>query len=107
MTETNTSIPSSAKWTVSSCPLMWTQCGEEYIVFHRASGETHYLNDLSALILRLLEREPDTTHGIHQELIDMLGVSPGVEVEQQIDSLLARFEQLGVVGRVFTTDSDS
>ncbi len=78
----------------------WTQCGDEHIVFHPASGETHYLNDLSALTLRFLEAEPATTAGLYSRIADFLGTDTSKELEQQLDYLLARFDQLGVVEQI-------
>jgi PqqD family protein of HPr-rel-A system len=75
----------------------WTQCGEEHIVFHPASGETHYLNDLSALTLRFLEDGPSTAAGLHQRISDFLDIDAEMALKQQIDALLVRFDQLGIV----------
>ena len=80
----------------------WTQCGDEHIVFHPASGETHYLNDLSALTLRVLEAEPATTADLSSRIADFLGTDTGKDLEQQLDRLLVRFDQLGVVEQIVT-----
>lgn len=77
-------------------PLMWVECGGDYIVFHRDSGETHYLNDFSALVLRCMEGGPITASDLCNRLIELLGDdNPGLVT--QLDSLLTRFDQLGLV----------
>ena len=77
-------------------PLMWVECGGEYIVFHPDSGETHYLNDFSALVLRCMEDGPVSDCSLCDRLIELLGDdNPGLE--SQLDSLLTRFDQLGLV----------
>ena len=80
----------------------WTQCGDEHIVFHPASGETHYLNDLSALTLRFLEAEPATIADLSSRITDFLGTDTSKDMEQQLDCLLARFDQLGVAEQMVT-----
>ena len=80
----------------------WTQCGDEHIVFHPASGETHYLNDLSALTLRFLEAKPATIADLSSRIADFLGADTSRDMEQQLASLLARFDQLGVVEQMVT-----
>ena len=87
-------------WRVpADSPLDWTQCGDEHIVFHRASGETHYLNDLTALALRMLEEKPSDTRELSIQLAGFLCISASEDFHQQIDCLLSRLDQLGIVER--------
>ena len=47
------------RWTRQTCDrLAWHHWGEAYFVFHPASGQTHFLNELAAFAVRLLEQGP-------------------------------------------------
>lgn len=90
-----TSQKESAWRLESGAPLLWVECGGEHIIFHPGSGETHYLNDLSALVLRCMEEGPVTESELYERLVELLGERP--LLTSQLSSLLGRFDQLGIV----------
>ena len=77
---------------------LWFDCDDAFVVYHRPSGKTHLMNDVSAYLLRDLLVEP-------MRLLDVVvALSPdsterSVDFEKTVAEMLIRFEQLGLVER--------
>jgi PqqD family protein of HPr-rel-A system len=80
--------------------LVWNTWDDEFVVFHRPSGRTHFLNAASAeIITRHLSRPAST--------VDIADAYPSpdetINAEHHLEdilSLLERFEHLGLIKRV-------
>ena len=78
--------------------LLWAAWDGEYIVFHRPSGKTHLLNDVSHWLLTDFLRAPRSI----AEIAGAMRVEAAVDqaaLAAEINETLARFEQLGLVAR--------
>jgi PqqD family protein of HPr-rel-A system len=79
--------------------LLWAQFGQEFVGYHRPSGKTHFLNDVSVRVLSGYLLVPLST----EALADKLGAESGNGEplpSDELHALLIRFEQLGLVKRV-------
>lgn len=79
--------------------LQWVQWGDEWVLYHGATGDTHLLDPLAAEALHALRDAPATTEG----LVAALAGDGDEEVRRRlstyIGSLCARLAKLGVIER--------
>lgn len=88
------------RWRSAPCDeIIWTNWGGEYVAFHRPSGKTHLLNDVSEILLTRILSDARTISEIIDALIDPESGGAGPEYEREILAMLNRFEQLGLVER--------
>jgi len=76
---------------------VWADWGEDCVLYHRRSGQTHFLNRSSATLLQRVLREPVDAEAASRAL-DEAKASP--EVLDHLIGVLLRFEELGLVERV-------
>lgn len=69
--------------------LLWTTWGDECVVYHGASGDTHLLNPIAADILRRLQSSPASVQDVERLLGE--GSRPHAE------TLIGRFADLGLI----------
>jgi PqqD family protein of HPr-rel-A system len=97
---TDNSPLNSSTW-VSCDPsdLVWVDLDEQFAVFHRPSGKTHFLNASSAFILDDILRNPQ----IGGQVVDKFMTGSESESREQIASgileMLLHMEELGLVVR--------
>jgi len=81
--------------------MVWADWGEDQVVYHRPSGRTHFLNDVSRrLIVDVLPAPggPGRDAGSVAAALDTEDVSE--ETVEEIHDLLMHLEALGLVDRV-------
>ncbi len=82
---------------VSSDALCWLELGDEVLVYHSGSGDTHLLDTLSASVLRLVCDRPLTLARLTALLADRPGI-PRDELDgSELAALMKRFRRLGLV----------
>jgi PqqD family protein of HPr-rel-A system len=79
--------------------LAWRRIGDEYVVYHRPSGKTHFLNPPSAHLLLDLLRQPRTAAAAAAALAAAETAEAGEEYRAAVTRLLFRLEELGLVER--------
>lgn len=86
------------RWKVcGSSGLCWRAWDDEHVVFHPASGDTHLLNAFTAEVLRALEECPATGSELTQLLAPACDAGGEPSLREQIDNLLTRFHELGLI----------
>lgn len=81
--------------------LIWTSWGEDFIVFHRPSGITHFLNAASHYLVDDFLRQPRTVADVGAEMLALTGgENEPATVRRHMHSLLSRLEEIGLVERV-------
>ena len=81
--------------------LQWVQWGDEWVLYHGATGDTHLLEPLSVELLQTLQRAPATA----AELVEDLAHDGDGDEEMcrrlstYIDSLIATLARFGVIER--------
>ena len=58
----------------------WEEWDDRYVLFHRASQKTHYLNQTSAVVLQCLSESPYTA----ETLADMLAQESGEPLSEEL-----------------------
>lgn len=88
------------------CPddLVWADFDDHFVVFHRPSGQTHFLNESAAVLLIDVLALPTTLEEAATALSSDLDESarpgePSRELRERVLRMLVRFEELGLVQR--------
>lgn len=89
---------SQAVW-VAADPeqLVWARWDDGATLLHRPSGKTHFLNPASVFLLELFGRGPLDARDAAAALARQERVEPSPAYVAQIEVILRRFEQLGLV----------
>jgi PqqD family protein of HPr-rel-A system len=70
---------------------------DEYVIYSSASGDTHLINEVTAEVLRQLERSalpfPDLVHNV----AETLGIERDQQIETHVGRLLVYLDQIGLV----------
>ncbi len=91
---------STEKWRVpDNTRLIWVSWDDEFILFHSQAGKTHYLNQVGAVLLQELETNTYSVSELAKKLEKRLGLDISEEFVKRIESLLARFDHLGLVSK--------
>ncbi|MCB1919823.1 MAG: HPr-rel-A system PqqD family peptide chaperone [Candidatus Competibacteraceae bacterium] len=82
--------------------LHWWQFGQgSYLVFNRASGQTHIINELCVDAIQVIEKSPDLFPLDLQALARMLAQRNEFLLDEEwinyIDQMLAELDQLGLI----------
>lgn len=77
--------------------LLWREWDDGCVVFNRATGETHYLDDFTSYLLRLIEAEVRTLDGLIESVGAGLGQERSALLEGQIITALRNFDALALV----------
>jgi len=85
-------------WRVPATSQLSTRTfGEQHVVFHSASGDTHLLDQISFTGLLCLQEEPLGREQLALRLSHRLGLPCDEELRQYARKLLVRFDRLGLV----------
>jgi PqqD family protein of HPr-rel-A system len=80
--------------------LVWAEFGEDYVVYHRPSGKTHFLNSASVALLREVLASPRNASSAAEELAARESAPVDAEFVAAVLESLAHLEHLGLVDRV-------
>lgn len=91
-----TSLPEVLWQACDPDDLLWAHWGNDHVVFHRPSGQTHFVNEATAYLLQegLVRPTPLA------EITRALGAHAGDGADEfvaHLEDLLSRFEALGLV----------
>ena len=70
---------------------------DEYVVYSSTSGDTHLINEVTAEVLRQLERSEMGFSDLVLGVTNTLGAEPDEQAETQVAGLLAYLDQIGLV----------
>lgn len=77
--------------------LRWREWDDgEAIVLNVLSGQTHYLDGVSAAVLREIERDPATVSRIAARVADVFEAESDNALTERVAVICARFEALGL-----------
>jgi PqqD family protein of HPr-rel-A system len=79
--------------------LLWVEADGEFVLFHRPSGKTHFVNHATFLLLDQVLREPKDLTKTASHLAQAQGAAATGDFQQQLAELLQRLEELGLVER--------
>ena len=79
--------------------LSFTSEGGGYVLYHRPSGKTHFVNEPAWILLSQALCEPKSLDALTDDLARLQDVEASDDLRAYIESLLLRFEELGLVER--------
>ncbi len=87
------------RWGISrEAPLLWRSWDDdEYVVYSSASGDTHLINEVTAEVLRQLERSELAFSDLVHNVAQTLGTEPDEQIETHVARLLVYLDQIGLV----------
>jgi PqqD family protein of HPr-rel-A system len=88
----------SCRWQLSATgELQWVQWGDECVLYHEGSGDTHLLEPFVMEVLQALHRAPATVSTIVEVLAREGGEETRHQMSNHIDSLFSTLHRLGVI----------
>lgn len=92
--------PGETGWRArSASELVWSQFGEVYVVYHRPSGRTHFLNFATADLLAHVLAKPRSAQHAADELAARQGATGGPDFCAAVAASLRHLEHLGLIER--------
>jgi len=79
--------------------LVWSEFGGAYVVYHRLSGRTHFLNAATADLLENVLAEPRSAATAAAELAAHEGAPSSAEFVAAVAKSLSHLEYLGLIER--------
>ncbi len=77
--------------------LEWRVWDDGCVVFNAATGQTHYLDNFTSYLLRLIEADPLTVDDLTETVSVGLGRERSAQIEAQIAGALRNFETLALL----------
>ena len=88
----------TTKWTVNSdIPLVSCQWGTAHFIFHRESGQTHFVNQSCIDILSLVTQESLTVEEIYRGMLARHAIDDDPDLSEAIERVVGLLDQLGVI----------
>lgn len=89
------------RWRVApGSPFAWAHAQSGHVLYHRPSGQTHFLNETAALLLGRCLLEPRNADEAAASLARLQGAEPDPQLPGHVAELLLHFEALGLVETV-------
>lgn len=79
---------------------VWAEYDDDFVLFHRRSGHTHFVNASTAILLTEVLRSPRTSEEAAEELAAAQRANATADFVPQVLGLMLRLEELGLVERV-------
>ena len=93
--------PDAPRWrSAPQSEFVWSGWGDEYVVYHRPSGKTHYLNAASEQLLNRILLEPKAAEAVATEFAGVDAREDGDRLAADMSDMLKHFETLGLVERL-------
>jgi PqqD family protein of HPr-rel-A system len=77
--------------------IVWSAWDSDFVAFHRPSGRTHLLNAASKALLSRILAQPMTVDEVARQLVGDQDVEIDADFLAEVQSLLHRLEELGLV----------
>ena len=92
MTRTHT------RWRIpEGAGLRWRSWNGDHVLYHGASGDTHHVSAVAAAAIHQLESGPATVEQLCRHLEQTLGLRADRELVGQLEEMLERFDELGLI----------
>jgi PqqD family protein of HPr-rel-A system len=87
-------------WVRSVAPFAWAHSDSGHVLYHRHSGQTHFLNEGCALLLRECLPEPRDAAEAALALAKLQGAEPDPQFLRHVAELLQHLERVGLIESV-------
>ena len=86
------------EWRVSEdFVILWEAWGEDTLIYHSGSGQTHLLNEIAVYVLQFLQHGQASCSSLLSGLDENIEGGLNDSIRQHVRALLDRFERLGLV----------
>ena len=95
--------PQPTQWRVpAETDLLWRVWGEEFLVYHVQSGNTHLLNPIAAEALRCIQAQGAGTDArqLAAQVAAQLALNGAQDLTAHMSELLQAFDESGLIERV-------
>jgi len=97
----NTSSNAVYQWRARPADeVVWRALDEDYVLYHRPSGKTHFLNAASRSLLSDILTTPQTAAAAADALASRSGVAADAAFVATVTDTLAQLDHLGLIDRV-------
>lgn len=79
--------------------VLWVNWGDDYVLYHRPSGKTHFVNTATAYLLGIVLCEPKSALAASAALAGFGRAAEDEKFGAEIADLLVRLEHVGLVNR--------
>ena len=91
---------SEERWSLHpGAEVRWAAWPDGYTIYQRSSGETHYLNEVAADLLRRLDASPSSLAELARPLLAELDAETAEALVETVRTVLARLDELGLADR--------
>lgn len=80
--------------------LHWRRWGDEWVVFHDGSGQTHKLDSLAATLLVVCEEGVVALEALSAEVAEQIGVQNDTTLTDALGGIVEQCVSLGLIARV-------
>lgn len=88
-------------WQITSgFELYWRSWGNEYVVYHSGTGDTHLLNKLAASVLESLKQAPSDIPSLSKQLASSFGIALDDESRMAMAQLMKDMIKFGLIEEV-------
>src|SRR5687768_489363 len=95
-----TTAEPAARWRAGQPDdLVWSRMDDAFIVYHRPSGKTHFLNAATADLLAQVLATPRTARSAADELAAREDAAVDSDFIRAVAESLVQLEHLGLIGR--------
>ncbi len=91
-------LDANSIWRIADS-LHWHSWGDEYIVYHPLSGDTHLLGKAAVHLLLALQQTTTDTLSLSKSLASMMGVRTSSEFMLEMNKILADLNKLALIER--------
>ena len=89
------------KWQAIASPAINIRCwGDECVIYHTASGNTHLLGSTAAQILRNLQTAPADVPAMAQSIAGHLQIEVDQDLLQQVEDIVAELDALALIKQI-------
>ena len=88
----------AASWSiVAGATLHWKVWDDDCIVFNTASGQTHLLDPIPALLVRQIEAGCGNSEELFSQTARLLDTDLTAELQSSLEDMLRQLDQLGLI----------
>ena len=93
---------STRRWRVpAGAGILWRSWADEYIVYENASGDTHQLDQISALALKELQQKQASLPELNELVAAALSIESDSELSIYLDKVISNLHRLDLIEPAF------
>ena len=91
----------ASNWSIAGgAALRWKVWDDDCVVYNTASGQTHLLDPIPALVLRQIEAGCGNSEELFSQVASLLGLKLTAETRSSLEQILRELEEFGLLESV-------